>query len=610
MKHDALKQIKQKFLVPKLMISLLMTVLFYLIYATGFFNYSNWTMQDTFFQHEKTVSENIVVIGVTSHDLQEYGMWPWDRTTWANVLSNINSQDDLKPAAIGLTIPLYGSSQPIPDKLLAEEIAKDNVILACNAEFKLDFSATSDNYSDSQLIKVADITYPYLYPDDNIHLAHTNILFDEDGILRHSLLEITTPQGGIIGSMSYEAYKMYTEFHNIDAEFTPYVDENNFWYVDYSATPGGYFDYSVGDILTHNYEQEDLAGKIVLIGVYDPTLMDYYRPSISSSENMYGIEFIANCTNAMINDAEIRTVNKSTEIICLLIGTFFITFLSLYLKLIVVSILNVLICILGISAIQFAYSYGILYPPFFFLIGLISCYLLSIGFNYWLISYNKKHVTEVFKQYVDPKVVEKLINSDINKANSNGVTSNIAVLFVDLRGFTSLSEKLPASDVVKILNEFLSLTEDCIRKYDGTLDKFIGDCAMAFWGAPNAVEDPIHRACCSAVEMIRRSTELTDAIYKKYNKKISFGVGVHYGPAVVGNVGSATRLDYTAIGDTVNTAARLESAAPANTVYISEIIVENINEYAIVEKLEDKLKLKGKEAPIDIYILKDIKEKQ
>lgn len=114
------------------------------------------------------------------------------------------------------------------------------------------------------------------------------------------------------------------------------------------------------------------------------------------------------------------------------------------------------------------------------------------------------------------------------------------------------------------------------------------------------------QACCAAVKMIESSTSLSAEIYKKYNMEISFGVGIHYGSAVVGNVGSDTRLDYTAIGDTVNTAARLESSAPKNTIYVSQEIANHLQDRAKLEKLTEKLMLKGKEEPMEVYILRDI----
>ncbi|MFI3212878.1 MAG: adenylate/guanylate cyclase domain-containing protein [Eubacteriales bacterium] len=591
----------------KIIIALVLTVIFYLIYSGGYLYYFDLTVQDIFFQHEEEASQDIIVIGVTADDLDIHGMWPWDRTIWATVLETINSDPETSPAVIGITVPFFGSSQPVSDALLAEQVLRDNVILSCVGDLETVVVTSNNGLQSETKTKVNDITYPYLYPNGELNVAHSNIVVDSDGILRYGLYRIQTEQGGMINSISYEAFQKYQEYKGDNTVFEPKVDENDLWYLDYTATSGTYYKYSVADIINGNFNQEDLTGKIVLIGVYDQTLMDYYKTSIDHSENMYGIEFIANCIEAMIRGTEIRLVNQNTEIMLLLGSTFVVTFMALYLQFYIVTICVVILCITGSAIIYATYSNAsILYPPFFFLFALLTSYILAVGFNYWLEWYTRKHVTNIFRQYVDPKVLETLIESNSESLHSVGATTSIAVLFVDIRGFTTISEKLDAQTVVEILNEFLSLTDICIKKNEGTLDKFIGDCAMAFWGAPNKVEDPIYLACRAAREMIEYSAELSGRIYEKYNVQVSFGVGIHYGTAVVGNVGSKTRLDYTAIGDTVNTAARLESIAPRNTIYVSEVVANGLNKRATLEKLDEKLPLKGKKEPLSVYILQDI----
>lgn len=538
-------------------------------------------------------------------------MWPWDRTTWANFLATINSDADTAPAVIGMTVSFYGDSQPISDTILESEITKENVVLACAADFTTEVVAGDSIFSSETKLKVSDVSYPYLYPNQNITLGHTNILVDSDGILRHGLLSIETPQGGTINSMAYECFTAYNEYYGLETNFDPVLDDNGFWYVDYSASSGEYYDYSISDIIHGNYKQSDLTGKIVLVGVYDTTLMDYYRPSIDHGEIIYGVEFMANCIDAMISDTEIRQVEDTTELVVLLISTFLLTFLALHFSFTIVTFVFLALAVLGTTTICLVYHFcGILYPPFFYLVGIATCYVLSVGFNFWFAWYSKKHVTNVFKQFVDPKVMDTLMKSNIENLYAPGSTRNIAVLFVDLRGFTSISEKVAATTVVDILNEFFTLVDDCIKKNNGTLDKFIGDCAMAFWGAPDDIEDPCYHACCAAKEMMDASDALAKSIFEKYGVEVAFGIGVHYGSAVVGNVGSSTRLDYTAIGDTVNTAARLESAAPSHMIYISEEVVHNLGDMATVTILPETLSLKGKEAPMSVYTLETIAIKE
>lgn len=155
---------------------------------------------------------------------------------------------------------------------------------------------------------------------------------------------------------------------------------------------------------------------------------------------------------------------------------------------------------------------------------------------------------------------------------------------------------------MQLLNQYLTLTSDCVYRNHGTLDKFVGDCTMAFWGAPLACEG----ACRAAMDMKERSAELGARLEKQFGQLVSFGIGVHYGEAVVGNIGSSRRMDYTAIGDTVNTAARLEANAPASTIYISQTVADMLGERAVVRPLEQKLQLKGQKEPLPVFILQEL----
>ena len=144
-------------------------------------------------------------------------------------------------------------------------------------------------------------------------------------------------------------------------------------------------------------------------------------------------------------------------------------------------------------------------------------------------------------------------------------------------------------------------------RHHGTLDKFVGDCTMAFWNAPLPQDDPIYLACCAAMDMVEGAKALGQELTERFGRSVSFGVGVHYGPAVVGNIGAPKRMDYTAIGDTVNTASRLESNAPAGTVYISRVVADALGERAQTTSLGGTIKLKGKAEGFEVLTLDALK---
>ena len=171
-----------------------------------------------------------------------------------------------------------------------------------------------------------------------------------------------------------------------------------------------------------------------------------------------------------------------------------------------------------------------------------------------------------------------------------------------------MSEQLSPPTVVEILNRYLTLTTDCIRRHHGTLDKFVGDCTMAFWNAPLPQDKPVHLACRAAIDMIKDSEDLRAELKQRFGREIAFGIGVHWGSAVVGNIGSPFRMDYTAIGDTVNTAARLEANAPGGKILISRVVADILGDSADITSLGDTVKLKGKASGFEVLVLNSLKD--
>ena len=212
-----------------------------------------------------------------------------------------------------------------------------------------------------------------------------------------------------------------------------------------------------------------------------------------------------------------------------------------------------------------------------------------------------------FKQYMAPQVVEKLTKGNDFEIKLGGEKRDVAVLFVDIRGFTPLSESLEPEQVVDILNNYLELTTSCIFRHGGTLDKFIGDATMAVFNAPFDTEDYVYKAVLTAWDIVQGGIKMEKELSERYGKQVGFGVGVNCGPAVVGNIGCEFRMDYTSIGDTVNTAARLEANAPKGTVYISDTVYEQVKERIDVEEV-GQIPLKGKSNGVFVYSVTGIKD--
>ena len=187
-----------------------------------------------------------------------------------------------------------------------------------------------------------------------------------------------------------------------------------------------------------------------------------------------------------------------------------------------------------------------------------------------------------------------------------GENRDIAVLFVDIRGFTTMSEVLEPEQVVEILNSYLALTTEAIFKNKGTLDKFVGDATMAVFNSPFDLDDYEFRAVCAAWDIVQGGIALEGELMERFGRSVGFGVGVNCGPAVVGNIGCDFRMDFTAIGDTVNTAARLEANAKKRQVLISDVLYERVKDRVEVEEV-GAIPLKGKSNEVFVYAVTGIK---
>ena len=212
-----------------------------------------------------------------------------------------------------------------------------------------------------------------------------------------------------------------------------------------------------------------------------------------------------------------------------------------------------------------------------------------------------------FKQYMAPQVVDKLTKGNDFEIKLGGEKRDVAVMFVDIRGFTPMSENLQPEQVVQILNEYLTLTTESIFKHNGMLDKFIGDATMAVFNAPFDLEDYLYEAVATAWDIKSGSDELGKKLMEQFGRTVSFGIGVNCGDAVVGNIGCEFRMDYTAIGDTVNTAARLESRAKPGQILISEALYKALEDRIEAEEVGE-MELKGKSNKIMVYSVTSIEK--
>jgi PAS domain S-box-containing protein len=216
----------------------------------------------------------------------------------------------------------------------------------------------------------------------------------------------------------------------------------------------------------------------------------------------------------------------------------------------------------------------------------------------------RKHLEaqrKLFERMVSPAVIQQL---DPNGLELGGRRVNITVLFADIRGFTSYSETQSPERLVSVLNRYLAAAAEAVLEEEGTVDKFLGDAVMAWFNAPIPQEDHTMRAVRAAIRLRERVAQLHELL--PFESRLAFGVGIHTGEAVLGLIGSEKRLEYTAIGDSVNTAKRLQENAGKNQIVISGATYRRIKEQVLVASMEPLL-VKGKREPVPVYEILELK---
>lgn len=255
-----------------------------------------------------------------------------------------------------------------------------------------------------------------------------------------------------------------------------------------------------------------------------------------------------------------------------------------------------------ILAAKWMYGQGVYWRCMIPFMGIVMAALARVILEYVAERNRKRKILNVFRTYMAPQVVEELSKSRNFQMELGGREREIAVLFVDIRGFTAMSERLSPKEVVGILNQYLGKVTEAIFRNEGTLDKFIGDAVMAVYNAPLDVPDYWRKAVNTGLDIVESIQQMNEELKREFGVEIACGVGIHCGRAVVGNIGCEYRMDYTAIGDTVNVAERLESIAKAGQVLLSEEMYGHVKQEYSARFLGAQ-DLKGRADKINVFSL-------
>ncbi|CAG1000807.1 partial adenylate cyclase, partial [Rhodocyclaceae bacterium] len=380
------------------------------------------------------------------------------------------------------------------------------------------------------------------------------------------------------------------------------VDENAATLIPYRGPQGSFRYVSASDVLADRVKVGELMGKIVLVGTTAPGLMDLRATPVGST--YAGVEIHANLIAGFL-DGTIKHkpsyVLGADVLLNVVIGAI-MAFLLPLLSPIRASLVTAVVLAGAVSINLFFWeSAHLVLPLATSLLMIAVLYAMNMSWGYFVESRTKRQFTELFGQYVPPELVDEMAKNPENYS-MHGRKADLTVLFSDVRGFTTISEGLQPDQLATLMNLYLGAMTKVIRGHRGTLDKYIGDAIMAFWGAP--VEDVQHarNAVVTALDMQNALTELNKELLEKGWPELKIGVGINTGTMTVGDMGSPVRKAYTVMGDAVNLGSRLEGITKQYGVGIiaGEGTRELVKKEFVFREL-DLVKVKGKDKPVGIF---------
>ena len=491
--------------------------------------------------------------------------------------------------------------------------------------------------ADKTLDPSSESTTPCKQPYPNVILASTDVKPDADGVVRRIPMFVQPAcfaSGGCsestINPLGFAAYRAWLiqglvgpdlRESNGEATFGTswkeplHVDANGSALINYFGPPGNYKAkgqyVSLGDLLAGRVSPDKIKGNIVLVGAY---YLTSYNDSVLATTSagadrgagapMAGIEMHANVAQ-MFTPSNPGSYPKFLAPEPPLVVLLVILLLGL-LTAVAVARVSILwgLLVTGVALVVFTFAMatladnaGIIPDLFHPWLAIALTYSGVAAYRFLYEDREKRKVTRLFGQYLKPEIVAQLARTrgGVEDIMRGGERRDMSLLFVDIRGFTSMSEKMAPPDVTELVQMYLDHLSGIIFTWDGTVDKYVGDEIVAFWNAPRLQENHALLALRCAYDLINRAPELEQRLLAKGLPPVRWGIGINSGPAVVGMMGSRSRLQYTALGDTVNTAARFCSHAPGFHVLIGELTYQMCKDYIAVD-LVPGVQLKGKSA--------------
>ncbi|MDF2681337.1 MAG: adenylate/guanylate cyclase protein, partial [Brevibacillus sp.] len=514
--------------------------------------------------------------------------FPWSRDTYIPLLEAVS-----EAKVVGFDITFTTKSEdPSIDEAFAAELAKhDNVIIPSIVELE-SFFRTETTVTKGQLIKGQSLITSIPEIASAAKTAHINAALDEDGVIRRTWLMLDSPEGKI-PSLAYQMADMY------GADVKHYLSDHPQAElpIKFDGTTKDFMNIPFYQVLNGEVPPETFKDRIVLIGM--AAAGDDAHPT-PIDNHMYLVYAHANIVNQLLHNEKITLVDDLLVLTLMLVVFLFTIWFSWRLKPLYSIGLVIVVSVILLSGQWLLFDKKLVYLTVVMpLVTLFATFFVNIAAKTYIETIQKQFITRQFGRYISPELVQQIAKGEV-ELQLGGVNKELSILFLDIRGFTPLSEKLRPEEIVDFLNTMFDMITTQVLKNHGTIDKFIGDAAMVLFNAPLDVPHHEYYAVKTAYDIQQGMEQVRKEIWEKHQVEVSIGIGINTGEVVVGNIGSYLRVDYTAIGDHVNTAARIESNAASNQILVSEATYERTQDYFAYQFIGEKW-MKGKATGIKLY---------
>lgn len=597
------------------------------------------------FTASKFGSDDIVLIVIDDKSLAKI-RWPWKRELYGEIFKYLNDYSKTKVVGFDAIFTAKDTDENSDLKFYNDLTKIRNLVVGFATSVKSynnnSFKIYDVNFDKKFGIKILDerakifkspyqslSVYPKQYFNSVNYVGSVMTTPESDGYIR-SIDQMVSYKGKLYPSLSLSMYKFlnpsvvftvknkYITTNMTELKIPVYsknkgIFNNIRYYKHLPSSEYSHKTYSAIDIIDSYrllkqgkkplINPQEFDNKIVFVGANAKAiavgLNDVKKTPMN--DNYPGVDIQATNLENILHNEFITLCSLKQDIITLfiLICTTFliIKYASLFVSILSVTLMVIIYLIFSALCYKFGYAVSTVTPLTMQIVTMAAAY----SYRFILEGRNKEKIKNAMGKYISADVMENVVKN-IDDVKLGGKRAEVTILFADIRGFTSMSEKISAEEVSMILNEYFSALEPIITKYNGVINKFIGDAVMAIFGEPVQDKNHVANAVKCADEMLKEVARLRKKWLEEGKPKIEIGIGINTGEAFVGNIGSEKRLEYTVIGDVVNLASRIESYNKVykTTFLISSSTYEKVRNFVDVIKISD-VSIRGKEKSLDIY---------